>query len=121
MSGRLDKLKRAGDILIALVASICFGASFGYNFGIDNQVVYMASALKVLDPTLFKRDWFLSQTTQYHPTYRFVSAALIAIDQRGWAVGIAQNLVIAAGMMSVYWLLRELAGRRAALPSYLLL
>src|SRR5437879_6480704 len=95
MSSWFEKLKHRGELLVALVASICFGVSFGYNYGIDNQVVYMLSALRLLDPAILNHDWFATKTTQYHPAFKFVAAALIALNRRGWAVGVGQNVVIA--------------------------
>ena len=81
----------------------------------------MLSALRLLDPTILNHDWFTTQTTHYHPAFKFVAAALIAMSPRGLAVGVAQTAVIAAGMMCLYALFRVLAGRALALPSYFLL
>lgn len=121
MTSRLEKLKNALEIALAVVASLCFGASFGYNYGIDNQVVYMLSSLRLLDPALFTQDWLATKTTHYHVAFKYVAAALIAMDHRGWAVAVAQNLAIAAGMLCVYALIRVLTDRRRALAAFLLL
>ncbi|MEP7121371.1 MAG: DUF6798 domain-containing protein [Byssovorax sp.] len=121
MTSRLEKLKNALEIAVAAIASLCFGASFGYNYGIDNQVVYMLSSLRLLDPALLKQDWLATKTTHYHVAFKYVAAALIAINRRGWAVAVAQNLAIAAGMLCVYALIRVLTDRRRALPAFLLL
>lgn len=121
MPRRLEKWKLTAELAVALIASACFGASFGYNYGVDNQVVYMLGALRLLHPSILSRDWFATQTTHYHPAYKFVAAALMALSERGLAVGLAQNAAIAAGMMFVYWLIRALVeDRRVALPSFLL-
>lgn len=121
MPSRFEKLKNTLEIAVALVASLCFGASYGYSYGLDNQVVYMLGALRLLDPTILNQDWLATKTTHYHMAFKYVAAALIAIDRRGWAVAIAQNLAIAAGMMCVYALIRVLAHRRRALAAFLLL
>jgi hypothetical protein len=119
---RLEQWKHRAEIAAAALASICFGVSFGYNYGVDNQVVYMLGALRLLDPSILTRDWFATQTTHYHPAFKFVAAALIALSRRGLAVGVAQTIVIALGMMGLYALLRALCpDRRVALPSFLLL
>lgn len=120
MTSRLEKLKHALEIAVALVASLCFGASFGYNYGLDNQVVYMLSSLRILDPSILTQDWLATKTTHYHVAFKYLAAALIGIDRRGWAVAIAQNLAIAAGMMCVYALIRALTDRRRALAAFLL-
>lgn len=121
MTSRLEKLTNALEIALALVASLCFGASYGYSYGVDNQVVYNLGALRLLDPTLLNQDWLATKTTHYHLAFKYVAAALIAVDRRGWAMAITQNLAIAAGMMCVYALIRVLASRRRALASFLLL
>lgn len=121
MTSRLDKLKNALEIVSALVASLCFGASFGYSYGLDNQVVYMLGALRLLDPTILNQDWLATKTTHYHMTFKYVGAALLALDRRGWAIAVAQNLAIAAGMMCLYALLRVLTERRRALAAFFLL
>lgn len=121
MTSRLEKLKNTLELAVALVASLCFGASYGYSYGVDNQVVYMLGALRLLDPTILNQDWLATKTTHYHMAFKYVAAALIAVDRRGWAVAIAQNLTVAAGMMCVYALIRALADRRRALAAFLLL
>jgi uncharacterized protein DUF6798 len=120
VTSRLEKLKNALEIAVALVASLCFGASFGYNYGLDNQVVYMLASLRILDPSVLTQDWLATKTTHYHVAFKYLAAALIGIDRRGWAVAIAQNLAIAAGMMCVYALIRAVTDRRRALAAFLL-
>jgi 4-amino-4-deoxy-L-arabinose transferase-like glycosyltransferase len=121
VTSRFEKLKNTLEIAAALVASLCFGASYGYSYGLDNQVVYMLGALRLLDPTILNQDWLATRTTHYHMAFKYVAAALIAMDRRGWAVAITQNLAIAAGMMCIYALIRVLADRRRALAAFLLL
>jgi hypothetical protein len=120
VKSRLETLKHALEIALAFIASACFGASFGYSYGLDNQVVYMLSAERLLDRTILNRDWFATQTTHYHLTFKYIAALLLAIDHRGWAVAIAQNVAITAGMMAVYALFRVLIGRPRALPAFFL-
>jgi hypothetical protein len=104
----------------ALGASLVFALSFGLNFGIGNQVSYLTPSLRLLDPTLLSRDWFATATTQYHPVFAELGAWLLAIDPDGRAVAFAFVVVVASGALALYALLRELAGPRAALPSFLL-
>lgn len=121
MTSRFDKLKHALEVVAALVASLCFGASFGYNYGLDNQVVYLLGAIRLLDPTILNQDWLATKTTHYHMTFKYVGAALLALDRRGWGLAVTQNLAIAAGMMCLYALLRVLTERRRALVAFFLL
>ncbi|EYF02105.1 Hypothetical protein CAP_7445 [Chondromyces apiculatus DSM 436] len=111
----------AFEIALATVASLCFGVSFGHTYGVDNQVVYLLGSLRLLDGSILQRDWFATQTTHYHPTFKYLGAALIALDRQGRAVAIAQTLTITGGILCVYALLRALCGARRALPAFLLL
>jgi hypothetical protein len=106
----------------AVVAvSLGFAASFGFNYGIGNQASYLIPSLRVLDPEMFRNDWYATKTTQYHPAFTELAALLIALDRQGWAVALGLTLVVAAGTASLYFLLRAVGGRRLALPSFLLL
>jgi hypothetical protein len=116
-----ERLSNAAEITAAVAVALGFGASFGFNYGVNNQVVYLLGSLGVLDPELFKNDWFASQTTHYHPAFKYLGALLIAIDRRGWGIGIGLAVCIALGMLGVYALLRALLGRRTALPAFFVL
>lgn len=120
MSDRKGKLIGAAEAALAAASSLCFGVSFGHSYGVDNQVVYILGALRLLDPTILQRDWFSNRTTHYHPTFKYLAAALLGIDHSGWAVALLQTLAIAGGMLCVYALLRGIVGARRALPSFLL-
>lgn len=121
MTKRLDITRNLAEITIAAVAAVCFAVSFGYTYGIDNQVEYMISSLRLLDPTIFHRDWYAMQTTHYHFTFKYLAAALIAINRQGWAIAGFHTVIISTGMMCLYWLLRILVKPGRALPSFLLL
>ncbi|AKT37133.1 uncharacterized protein CMC5_012630 [Chondromyces crocatus] len=121
MSYPISKLRNTLDVFLASVASVCFGLSFGHNYGADNQLVYMLGSLRLLDPSILQRDWFVTQTTQYHPTFKYLAAGLIAVDPRGWAIGIAHTAVVAAGALCMYALLRALCGPKRALPAFLMM
>lgn len=51
---------------VAAIAALCFAVSFGYTYGIDNQVEHMLSSLRPLGPTISHRDWHAMQTAHYH-------------------------------------------------------
>ena len=113
--------KNIAEIALATLAAVCFAVSFGYTYGIDNQVEYMISSLRLLDPTIFHRDWYAMQTTHYHFSFKYLAAALIAINRQGWAVGVFHTIIVSAGMMSLYALFRALVKPERALPGFLLL
>ncbi|WP_437280964.1 DUF6798 domain-containing protein [Sorangium sp. So ce375] len=118
---RLESIRDRAEVALAAVVSLLFGASFGWNCGIDNQVVYMLGSLRLVHPDILARDWFATSTTHYHPTFKYLAAGLLALNEKGWAVGIAQTLVIGAGTAALYFLLRAIVERRHALPGFLLL
>ena len=105
---------------IAGVSSAAFAASFGFNYGVGNQVTYLIPALRRLDPGLFTRDWFATRTTQYHPVFTELGASLLRLDRGGWAVALAFTVAVTAAGLSLYLLCRKLVGR-GALATFLLL
>lgn len=105
----------------ALVASAVFGLGFGFNYGVDNQVVYLLGSLRMLDSRLFANDWLVAHTTQYHPAFHFLGALLLAIDRRGWAIATGAVLAAAAGAAFCYLLVRKVARPGHALAAFLLL
>jgi hypothetical protein len=105
---------------VAAVASLAFGVSFGWDYGVDNQVVYLLGSLKMATPGSFQTDWFATQTTHYHPAYELLGALLLLIRRDGALIAYGQTLVIATGTLCMFWTLRVLV-KKLALPSFLLL
>jgi hypothetical protein len=108
------------ELALALGVSLAHALSFGLNFGVGNQVTYLLPSLRLLDPTLLTRDWFVNQTTQYHLVFAHLGAWLLALDPRGTAVATTFVVVVTGTGLGVYALCRTLAGPRAALPSFFL-
>jgi len=106
---------------IAGLSAVAFAASFGFNFGVGNQVTYLIPALRLLDPGLLTRDWFATGTTQYHPVFAELGATLMRLDRHGWGVALGLTLTITAAALALYALCRELVGRRGGLGAYLAL
>lgn len=119
----MSKAERIRDwvqIAIAAILSLLYGATFGWNYGLDNQVVYLLSALRLVHPDLLSNDWLATQTTHYHVAFKYLAGLLMALSPSGLAVGVAQTLVIGVGMTALYFVLRELVDRRYALVAFLL-
>src|SRR5690242_17363337 len=89
-------LGRTPELIIAFLVSAAFGASFGFNYGIDNQVTYLLKSLAIVEPDILHKDWFLHGVTQYHPAFADLGVALIALDPSGWLVALLNALVITA-------------------------
>ncbi len=105
---------------LGLVALTClaFAASYGFNYGVDNQVVYLLKSLTLVDRGLLRSDWYTSHSTQYHPTFAYFAALLLALRRDGWGIALAQCAVIAAGTFVIYRIVRVLAGARQALAAF---
>lgn len=116
---RNERIEHYAGIAVASVIALLFGVSYGWTYAVDNQLVYLLSALRMVHPGVLDNDWLATQTTHYHPTFTYVAYALMSISET--AVGVALTFVCAAGMLGVYWLLRALEGVRRALPAFMLL
>ena len=51
----------------------------GYRYGESNHAVYLIDALRRVDPTLLKNDWWTNQTLQYHFVFNTVSGWLMKL------------------------------------------
>ena len=49
----------------------------GYRFGESNHAVYLVDALRRLDPSLLRNDWWANSTLQYHFAFNALTAALM--------------------------------------------
>src|SRR5688572_30544705 len=58
--------------LITLVVS-------GYQFGRGNHTVYLLEGLRIADPTLFRNDWFVTSTLQYHAVFSWFTAMMMRL------------------------------------------
>ncbi|CAN5417322.1 hypothetical protein BH09PLA1_BH09PLA1_15210 [soil metagenome] len=68
-----DALAIAIGTLITLVVS-------GYQFGRGNHTVYLLEGLRIADPTLFRNDWFVTSTLQYHAIFSWFTAVLMRLN-----------------------------------------
>jgi hypothetical protein len=110
-----------GTAVVVVLASALLALTFGFNFGVGNQVHYLLPALKLLDPELYVRDWTFSHATHYHQTFAYLGALLLSLDPRGWGVAVGLTVTIMGGTLALYGLVRALVGPRLALASFLLL
>ncbi|HEV8549551.1 MAG TPA: DUF6798 domain-containing protein, partial [Polyangiaceae bacterium] len=120
-SSRRAERTSALGVGLAGVVSLLFAGSLGFNYGVGNQVTYLIPALRRLDPELFLRDWFATQTTQYHPVFSGLAAALLALDRGGWGIALGLTATVALAFFALFLLARDLTGRTLGLGAYLLL
>lgn len=116
---RSERIWDRAGLAVAAAAALVFAATYGWTYGVDNQVVYLLQSLRMLNPGILDHDWLATETTHYHPVYKYLAAGLMATGER--SVGIAQTVVIAAGMLGAHGLLRALEGPRRGLAAFFLL
>ncbi len=112
---------RAFEYGVVAVAAVAFAASYGLNYGYDNQLVYFLKSLALTDRTVLHADWFTNHTTQYHRVFIYFGALLLKLNAKGWAVAIAQFIAVVVGALAIYRLVKRVAGEALAVASYLLL
>jgi hypothetical protein len=112
--------REAAGVAVAFTVAFAFALSFGLNFGTGNQTSYLLAAIHRLDPNLLRRDWFVTETTQYHLVYTELGAALLALDPSGRLMAALNLVLVTATGLAVYAMCRMLAGPRGALPSFFL-
>ena len=106
---------------LVLLLALLFGLGFGLNYGSSNQTTYLLPSLKALHPALWTRDWLITSTHCYHPAYAWLGTVLLRLSPGGAAIAWANVVFIAGGMLSMYGVLRLLAGQRAFAAFCLLL
>ncbi|HWZ87707.1 MAG TPA: DUF6798 domain-containing protein [Polyangiaceae bacterium] len=118
---RMDRLPRAVKYSLVAIAGLCFAASYGFNFGFDNQLVYFLKSLALVNRGLLHADWFTNHTTHYHRTFIYFGALLLELNGRGWAVAITQFVCVFLGALCMYRIVQRVAGAALAVPAFLLL
>jgi Dolichyl-phosphate-mannose-protein mannosyltransferase len=118
---RIQRLPRAVEYALIAIVALCFAASYGFNYGFDNQLVYFVKSLVLVNRGLLHADWFTHHTTHYHRTFIYLGALLLKLDSRGWAVAIAQFVCVFLGTLCMYRIVKRVAGAALAVPAFLLL
>ncbi|HEY3665384.1 MAG TPA: DUF6798 domain-containing protein [Polyangiaceae bacterium] len=121
MSRSESGLARAFEYGVVCIAALAFAASYGFNYGFDNQVVYFLKSLALTDKSLLRADWFTHHTTQYHRVFIYFGAALLELNKKGWAVAIAQFLAVFVGALCMYRIVKRVAGATLGIAAFLLL
>ena len=116
-----DGLPRAFEYGVVAIAALAFAASYGLNFGFDNQVVYFLKSLVLTDRGLLKADWFTNHTTQYHRVFIYFGALLLELNKEGWAVAITQSIMVFVGTLAMYRIVKRVAGAALGVAAFLLL
>ncbi len=88
----------------------------GYQFGGSNHGVYLVDALRKVDPTLLRNDWFTTQTLQYHGAFSVISTWLMRAGLEWLSVGFAAGyLLLVIALHAAWWaIVRALGGTSGA-------
>lgn len=86
------QLNAALAILFAVALNWCMQ---GYQFGESNHTVYLLDALHRTRPELLNRDWFTTQTFQYHALFGYLTRGLMRIGflEHGFLIGYLALLI----------------------------
>ncbi|HET7546036.1 MAG TPA: DUF6798 domain-containing protein [Polyangiaceae bacterium] len=112
---------RAFEYGVVALAAVAFAASYGLTYGYDNQYVYFLKALTLTDKSVLRADWFTFHTTQYHRLFSYFGAFLLLLNKQGWAVAIVQFLLVLLGGLTIYRIVKRVAGAQLSVAAYLLL
>jgi hypothetical protein len=79
-------LSTALALVIAISITLCV---YGYQFGHSNHTIYLLDALHRSDPKILARDWFTTQTFQYHAVFGWIARGLMRLHclEAGFLVG----------------------------------
>lgn len=103
----------AGTALSLALCGAIWLVPAGYQFGRSNHTVYLLDAYRRADPTLLARDWFATQTLQYHGLFSVLTRVLIELGgERLMAVAFGVGYVGLVLLLSVFTLrlVRALGG-----------
>jgi hypothetical protein len=105
---------------ILLLLALVFGLGFGLNYGSSNQTTYLLPAVKAVYPSVWTRDWLVTQTHSYHPTYAWLCSWLLRLSPSGLLIAWANVVAIALGVLALFAVIRRLT-REYAFPAFCLL
>jgi hypothetical protein len=99
----------------ALVAHAC-----GYRFGVANQTTYFLQALHRAHPELFRQDWLVSSTSEYHSLFGIVGGWVFRIDDTGATVFAIMHVALMIALLCGVFLVVRNTTTRATLAIFVL-
>jgi len=85
-----------GQWSILMALAIVLGLSFGFNYGLSNQLYYLLPSLVEANPGILTQDWLVNETKHYHPVFGALGTWIIRADPSGWLIALSSVTVIAA-------------------------
>ena len=101
---------------LAIAAACAVAALLAYAYaspyGTSNQQTYLLEPLARAFPTLYRRDWFVTQVHHYNDVFTWVTAPLYALDARGVvAFAIVQLVAMTATYLLVFGVVATVGDR----------
>ena len=113
--------RRALTAAVVLGASLALALAYGRTYSSNNQLTYLLDPLRRVHPELYRHDWLVATTTQYHPVFGWLVAPLYGLDPSGvLGFALAQLVVMIATYALLYRLIALIAGE-GRLAMFLLL
>jgi len=100
--------------LLVWLVLLGFGLSYGFNYGISNQVFYMLPSVHLLHPEYWPRDWAVTQMHHYHFAFAWLATLMLRLDDSGWLFALANVATVVAGMACVWQMLKAVTSEAGA-------
>ncbi|MDD4050368.1 MAG: hypothetical protein PHR28_00535 [candidate division Zixibacteria bacterium] len=106
------------QVILVLLASLCFAVQFGLNYGVSNQNTYFLQGMRLFDPGLFAKDWVITQAADPHPFFKYIVYFLFLLTPKGFSFIIANVVANFFGAFIIFRIIAQLS-RDNALPIFL--
>jgi hypothetical protein len=107
-------VNRTGVLRWSFVVSVAalITHTYGYWFAVGNQMTYMTEPLHRVHPELFRNDWLVSTTTNYHRMFTEAASWLYRWDDSGvTSTAIAHFVVMVLTIVAMYLVITALVPR----------
>jgi len=98
-----------GALFAVLFGTVIALSVHGYQFGRSNHTTYLLEPLRRVHPELYRNDWFMQETLQYHFAFTYLTEALMRLDilQVGFLAG---YFILLAGLNLAWFRLVQAMG-----------
>ena len=101
-----DVTERCLIVVVSLIAALSFGLTYGDY--ISNHPVYLLEGLRLTQPGFLAKDWFTTETAQYHQRFTWLVVALKSIGALEWGLAMIHTAVVATSLLLMAVILRLL-------------
>ena len=108
-------MRRSALVWATVIAiALLIAHAYGYGFAVANQTTYFLHALQHAHPELFRHDWLVSNTNEYHSLFGFFAGLGFELNDSGAIVFAVMHVVLMVALLcGVYLLVRGLTTRAA--------